>query len=205
MTRSAEHPVRILPSPFACIAASACIALSACASLPMSSTPATVDFIVVRHAEKETGADVGQDPALTAAGRVRAAAIAQALADAPVAAVYSTDYARTRETALPTARAHGLEVVTYDAREPAETLAARLRASHATGTVLVVGHSNTVPAIATTRRRSYSVSSIAGTSHRHNAAAIAGTVLLCPTTSTVPVACEPRSRAASVSAGSRAS
>ena len=49
---------------------------------------------------------------------------------------------------MPTARAHGLEVVTYDAREPAETLAARLRASHATGTVLVVGHSNTVPAIA---------------------------------------------------------
>ena len=148
MTRSAEHPVRILPSPFASIVASACIALSACASLPMSSTPATVDFIVVRHAEKETGAAVGQDPALTPAGRARAAAIAQALADAPVAAVYSTDYARTRETALPTAQAHGLEVVTYDAREPAETLAARLRASHATGTVLVVGHSNTVPAIA---------------------------------------------------------
>lgn len=140
--------MRTLPSPFASIAASACIVLSACTSLPMSATPDTVDFIVVRHAEKETGAAVGQDPALTAAGRARAEAIAQGLADAPVVAVYSTDYARTRETALPTARAHALPLTTYDAREPAATFAARLRESHAAGTVLVVGHSNTVPAIA---------------------------------------------------------
>lgn len=122
----------------------ACTVLLACTSVPMPATEAT-QFVVLRHAEK---APVGQDPSLTEAGTARAAAVAQALADAPVVAVYSTDYARTRETALPTAQAHALPVTPYDAREPAEAFAARLLAAHVGGTVLVVGHSNTVPGIA---------------------------------------------------------
>ena len=121
--------------------------LVACTTTPMDQAPApAVEFVVVRHAEKAGGA--GDDPSLTAAGQARARALAQALADAPVVAVYSTAFARTRQTAMPTADAHGLPVTPYDAREPAAALATRLRASHAAGTVLVVGHSNTVPAIA---------------------------------------------------------
>lgn len=133
---------------FATALTAACL-LSACTSTPMpAETPAhAVEFVIVRHAEKV--ADAGNDPSLTAAGRTRAAALAEALADAPVVAVYSTAYARTRETALPTATAHDLPVTPYDAREPADALAVRLLAAHDTGTVLVVGHSNTVPAIAT--------------------------------------------------------
>ena len=120
---------------------------SACTSTPMPATPAdAVEFVIVRHAEK--AADAGDDPSLTDAGRARATALAQALAGTPVAAVYSTGYARTRETAQPTAAAHGLPVTPYDAREPADAFAGRLRAAHDRGTVLVVGHSNTVPAIA---------------------------------------------------------
>lgn len=121
--------------------------LAACTTTPMDQTPATaVEFVVVRHAEKAAGAD--PDPSLTAEGHARARALAHALADAPVVAVYSTAFARTRQTAMPTANAHGLPVTTYDAREPADALAIRLRAAHPAGTVLVVGHSNTVPAIA---------------------------------------------------------
>ena len=129
----------------------ASLLLAACASAPMKTTaldPATapLEFVVVRHAEKAT--DAGDDPPLVGSGHARAAAIAAGLAGAPVVAVYSTDYARTRDTAAPTAAAHDLPVTPYDARQPAGALAAMLRAAHAGGTVLVVGHSNTVPAIA---------------------------------------------------------
>lgn len=134
----------------------ACVAfalLAACAATPPTagrpdvvSASDAVEFVIVRHAEK--AADAGPDPSLTDAGRARADAIARDLADAPVVAVYSTAYARTRDTAQPTATAHGLRVTSYDAREPADALARRLRATHDSGTVLVVGHSNTVPQIA---------------------------------------------------------
>ena len=121
--------------------------LPACTTTPMDETHATqAEFVIVRHAEKAAGA--GDDPPLTGAGHARAAALAHALRDAPVVAVYSTGYARTRQTAEPTAAAHGLPVTTYDARDPAEALAVRLRATHPAGTVVIVGHSNTVPAIA---------------------------------------------------------
>ena len=128
--------------------ATACLAsliLAACTTTPMTTpSPAALEFVVERHAEK--AADAGNDPPLTAEGRARADA--HVLADAPVVAVYSTGYARTQATAAPTAVAHGLPVTTYDAREPAAAFATRLRAAHDGGTVLVVGHSNTVPAIA---------------------------------------------------------
>jgi broad specificity phosphatase PhoE len=51
-------------------------------------------------------------------------------------------------TALPTAQTHGLVVTTYDAQQPAAAFAAQLRRDYPTGTVLVVGHSNTAPEIA---------------------------------------------------------
>lgn len=123
----------------------ASLLLAACSTMP-TAPPSPLEFVVVRHAEKM--ADAGDDPSLTASGLARADAVARSLAGAPVVAVYSTAYARTRQTAAPTASAHGVPVTTYDAREPASMFAARLRAAHDSGTVLVVGHSNTVPAIA---------------------------------------------------------
>ena len=118
--------------------------LGACSSWPGADD--TSDFVIVRHAEKVP--DGSDDPPLTAAGEVRAQAIAQWLADADLVAVYSSDTRRTRRTAQPTAQVHGLPVITYDARQPAAALAARLRRAHPVGTVLVVGHSNTAPDIA---------------------------------------------------------
>ena len=64
-------------------------------------------------------------------------------------AAYATQYRRTQQTAAPTASARGIQVSTYDAAFPAAQLATQLREAHAQGsTVLVVGHSNTVPDIA---------------------------------------------------------
>ena len=133
-------------SHFLRVAASLLLALlSACASVG-TAPPAALTFIVVRHAEKAR--DDPRDPTLTAAGHARAEALAAALADAPVVAVYATGYRRTQQTAAPTARVHALPVTTYDAKGPAVAFAAQLRQAHRAGHVLVVGHSNTAPDIA---------------------------------------------------------
>ncbi len=102
--------------------------------------------MIVRHAEK--AADDPKDPTLSAPGHARARRLADRLADAQVSAIYATGYRRTQLTAAPTALAHRLEVRTYDAAMAATEFAAQLRSRHADGIVLVIGHSNTVPAIA---------------------------------------------------------
>ncbi|HEY9541064.1 MAG TPA: phosphoglycerate mutase family protein [Luteimonas sp.] len=119
------------------------LALAACAAIPVFSPVAT--YVVVRHAEKVD--DGSRDPSLTDAGRARAHALAELLRSRDVVAVYATDFRRTRDTAEPTAAVHDLSIISYDAEAPAEAVAERLRRAHATGTVLVVGHSNTVPGI----------------------------------------------------------
>lgn len=118
--------------------------LAACASWP--GVDDSSDFVIVRHAEKV--ADGSDDPALTTAGQARARAIGEWLADSDVVAVYSTDTRRTRQTAEPAAQSHDLPVTLYDGGQSADAFAAQLRKAHPAGTVLVVGHSNTAPAIA---------------------------------------------------------
>jgi len=104
--------------------------------------------IIVRHAEK--GATPATDPPLTEAGVARAKALAAVLADANVQAVISTQLARTRETARPTAETRGLTIETVTAGGPvadnAKAVADAVR-KHRGKTVLVVGHSNTVAPI----------------------------------------------------------
>lgn len=119
--------------------------LAACASAPPRTTTA-LEFVLVRHAEKAN--DDPRDPSLSADGQARAQRLADSLAGQDVFAVYATDYKRTRNTAAPTAAAHAMAVTVYDAKQPAAEFAAQLRARHPAGTVLVVGHSNTVPEIA---------------------------------------------------------
>jgi broad specificity phosphatase PhoE len=98
-------------------------------------------ILLVRHAET---AGEGSDPGLSEAGRRRAERLADVLAGEGVERILSTDLRRTRETAAPLAARLGLDLETYDPRElPA--LAERLRAEG--GVVLVVGHSNTTPAL----------------------------------------------------------
>lgn len=106
---------------------------------------ATVIFVVVRHAEK--GTDDARDPSLNDAGRTRAYRLAQLLSDAPLTAVYATAYRRTQQTAQPAADGHDIGVTTYDAKMSGAVFASQLRAVHARGTILVVGHSNSVPGI----------------------------------------------------------
>jgi 2,3-bisphosphoglycerate-dependent phosphoglycerate mutase len=121
------------------------VAAAAQTTPPPATGPGAV--FLVRHAERaDTGsgapATMGTDPDLSEAGRARAAALAFMLKNAGITAIYTTEYKRTRQTAEPLAKALGIEPVTVGARDlPA--LVAKLK--DATGSVLVVGHSNTVP------------------------------------------------------------
>lgn len=119
---------------------------AACTVPEKPQAPLPSRIVVVRHAEKDVSGD-RSNPGLSVAGRARAQGIAQRLQADAVQAVYATAYRRTRQTAAPTAQAHGLTVTEYAANDPADAFAARLRSAHGRGTVLVVGHSNTVPAI----------------------------------------------------------
>ncbi len=123
----------------------ACLTLlGACATLMHTSLDGAT-FIVVRHAEKST--DDPRDPDLSDVGKRRADLLAERLRGENLTAAYATQYRRTRQTAAPVADAHGIALMPYDAGESAAAFATRLRAAHRSGTVLVVGHSNTVPAI----------------------------------------------------------
>ena len=103
--------------------------------------------VLVRHAEK--AAEPAADPPLTAEGEARAQALVSAVADLPVHAIVSTDFARTRATAAPLAAKLGLvpEIVDARARDHARQVAEGILAHHRGETVVVVGHSNTVPDI----------------------------------------------------------
>jgi broad specificity phosphatase PhoE len=106
--------------------------------------------IVIRHAEK--GTLPADDPSLSDAGRARALALIEAMTGVDVGAIYSTQYRRTRETAAPLATKIGVEATvvpvtgTNSATYHSE-LASDILAKHRGKTVVVVGHSNTVPAL----------------------------------------------------------
>jgi phosphohistidine phosphatase SixA len=113
-------------------------ALAGCATAGSDPAPT---YYVMRHLEKAEG----PDPALSAAGAANAGRLATWFEDrAKPRAIYVSTTRRARETAAPLAARLGLTPQEYN---PADTpaLVARVRAEP--GSVLVVGHSNTVPEI----------------------------------------------------------
>jgi len=108
-----------------------------------------VTVIVVRHAEK--AAAPANNPPLSPAGVARAAALDTALADAKVTAILVTPYLRNSETAAPVAKRFRLTPtvvpITPQGGVKLHALAMAAKARELGGTVLVVGHSNTVGAI----------------------------------------------------------
>lgn len=118
------------------------------ASMQPLAAQATV-IILARHGEKAVEPEA--NPALSAAGEARAAALAQALASARLDAVFATEFTRTQRTAAPAAAAHHLRVrilaVHGDSLAHARAVAAAIRARPRGDAVLIVEHSNTIPAI----------------------------------------------------------
>jgi broad specificity phosphatase PhoE len=100
------------------------------------SVSAQTTYILIRHAEKENSKD---DPNLTKEGEARANLLAFIFEKQKVDAIYSTNFNRTKNTVKPLADAKGIEVQIYE-KQP--------DLSKAKGTVVIVGHSNTIPALA---------------------------------------------------------
>ena len=95
--------------------------------------------ILIRHAER---AAAGDDPALTAAGTRRAKLLATMLRDAHVSAIFISTFRRTKDTATPLAQKAGIEpTIIADTVNQAKT-----QILAAGPCVVVVGHSDTVPA-----------------------------------------------------------
>ncbi len=107
-------------------------------------------IVLVRHAEKSTtgnATDMAKgDPELSPEGLERAERLAKAVKKYKPDVVYSTDYKRTKQTAEPIAKLRHKEVQTYDPAIQADLIPLMLngKPKH----YLIIGHSNTTPALA---------------------------------------------------------
>jgi phosphohistidine phosphatase SixA len=130
-----------LPASFGCRATTAGV-------IEAVEVRAPTTIYVVRHAERVSEED--RDSPLSHAGGMRASALVEALGESGVDDIYVTQYQRTFQTAEPLATHLGLTIrtdTTTGGTEPARQLARRVLERHRGETVLIVGHSNTVPAI----------------------------------------------------------
>ena len=103
-------------------------------------------IVLVRHTEKDASVPNNPDPELSAEGRERAQRLMNVVTRYKPHEIFSTSYKRTRQTAEPIARRRKKEIQTYDPAKPAD-LVAKIMASK-TDHNLIVGHSNTIPALA---------------------------------------------------------
>jgi broad specificity phosphatase PhoE len=95
-------------------------------------------IFVIRHLHKAQG----EDPPLSSEGAAAAVRLADLLMDKGIVATFATPTRRAMQTAAPLAGRLGIAVSEYDAYAP-DKLVSSVKAID--GSVLVVGHSNTVP------------------------------------------------------------
>lgn len=98
-------------------------------------------FIFVRHCEKDTA---GQDPPLTAEGQARAKALADALQNERIDAIYATPFKRTQMTVQPLAETHHLRVAIVQGHNDRK-FASQLVHSHKNQNVVIASHINVIP------------------------------------------------------------
>ncbi|HMC77135.1 MAG TPA: histidine phosphatase family protein [Vicinamibacterales bacterium] len=128
--------------------AAGCVALL----LAAATASAQQTIFLVRHAERADAAPPAggtmtapsTDPPLSTAGHERAAHLATMLRSANVKYIFATEFLRTRQTAAPLAQARHLETVSIPGNEP-DALLTKLRGLK--GSIVIVGHSNSVPDI----------------------------------------------------------
>ncbi|MFD2516289.1 SixA phosphatase family protein [Salinimicrobium flavum] len=99
-------------------------------------------YYFIRHAEKDESDPSNKDPQLTQTGKERAAKWAEIFKEVDFDLIYSSDFARTRETAGIIAETQQKMVNFYD---PKNMLDKDFQSKTGGKTVLIVGHSNTNP------------------------------------------------------------
>lgn len=127
------------------------IGLALSFSLPATeiASCANYDVYVMRHLPKVEGAEQrasNKDPELNVLGQKMAHALADSDFMAHVDVGFSTDYQRTKQTLKPSAIRHDFDIHLYDPGDN-QALVDVINTQHCGKTVVIVGHSNTTPAI----------------------------------------------------------
>ena len=104
-------------------------------------------YYLIRHAEKDRTNTTNKNPNLNSDGVLRAEKWAKYFEKIELDAVYSSDYKRTQQTAIPAAKSKGLIVQLYN---PSKMYDSIFKKNTKGKTILVVGHSNTTPVFANT-------------------------------------------------------
>ena len=99
-------------------------------------------YYFIRHAEKDRSDPTNKNPSLTIQGLERANKWAVFFKDKNIAAVYSTNYIRTQQTALPIAKEQNIEIINYTTKE---LISEKFIANNKGKNIVIVGHSNTTP------------------------------------------------------------
>ncbi|AWO00419.1 phosphoglycerate mutase [Chitinophaga alhagiae] len=101
----------------------------------------TGTFFLVRHAEKNPGAD----STLTAAGLQRAGKLYRLLKDSAISKIYSTRYRRTMQTGDSLRIRNSIDTVLYQPDSTGESLLYEISRRGDWGRrILIIGHSNTL-------------------------------------------------------------
>jgi broad specificity phosphatase PhoE len=115
----------------------------------IAQSEALTTFILIRHAEKEgqnTMSSSNKDPRLSAEGLNRATRLTELFSKTAIDAIYSTPFVRTKSTVTPLAQSKSLPVFEY---EPNKIEAIdKMIVDHLGKTIVICGHSNTIPKIA---------------------------------------------------------
>lgn len=101
--------------------------------------PLATTAILIRHGERD---ETVPDPHLNAAGKARAQTLIHVVGKSGIKAIYTSQAIRTKETAQPLALQLGLSPMQI---EEAAKIKNDILSKHAGQTVLVVGHTDTIP------------------------------------------------------------
>ncbi|MCL1125612.1 SixA phosphatase family protein [Shewanella surugensis] len=98
---------------------------------------------LTRHAEKQDEKG-NRDPNLSEQGQARALRIANMFEHININYLFSTPYHRTKQTLTPLSQSKNLAITEYDPREQ-DAFITQLKNNYCGQTLVIAGHSNTVP------------------------------------------------------------
>ena len=108
----------------------------------MASPSLVTTVILIRHGERNEPTPADQDPHLNTAGKARAKKLIHVVGQSGIQSIYTSHFVRARETAQPLATRLGLSITEMD---EALQIKSDILSNHRGATVLVIGHSDTVP------------------------------------------------------------
>lgn len=126
----------------------------------------TTKIWIVRHGEKNLDNPADKDPALSTAGEERAIALAKYLKGKKFAALFSTDYKRTKGTLAPLAAAQHLPIQLYKSTDY-QAIADTIMNNYKGKNIIICGHSNRILGIVSAFKATSSLKEITEEEYSH--------------------------------------